>query len=196
MNNISLIASHVDFLVNLMKTVLQRRALRRYFAGVLGGEGLRIENEFIRFYLADYLKAQLVDLRMLFDRKGDVFQVRELIEDLKSSELKEVHCSLLGKWQCEDEYGVSLNNAINKVIAHREKHFPMIDEIKTLHLDGFIDASRDFVEMIIRCASLVDGSVKNVDLTYDADFFKSQREALEELVDQAIKVRKSYNIPR
>ena len=146
MNNIE-IENHIGVFHNLMIDILRRRELFKIFESHLIGKATRDEiynNSFVSFYIMDYVRAQLIDLRKFFETDKSSYKVSNIVKYLEDKSIKDEHESLYKIWK--EKY----SDQVNKVIAHIDKsHRDITKDINKGQFDEFVDKVNMFLDQVV-----------------------------------------------
>ena len=141
------IQKHLNVFHNLLVDILRRREIFRIFEKNLVGKAEEIavkNNWFVSFYVTDYTRNQLIDLRKFFETDGKSYKIRSLIGYLKDKNLKKVHRGLFKRWNKDFE------KQVNSLIAHLDQNTEnLAKEIAKKDLDSFIDEINTFFDSIV-----------------------------------------------
>ena len=143
------IQEHIFVFYNLLVVILKRRALFRAFERSLINKGLTEEevegNDFVSYYITDYNRGQLIDLRKFFETDDSSYKISELVSYIKVSPLSDEHRRLYKIWKTK------FADQVNKLIAHIDKDSSnLAKEVKKEVVDNFINAADAFLSQLIK----------------------------------------------
>jgi hypothetical protein len=160
----------------LMLDVLQRRSLFRAFENsIIGKDGSIENNMFVRFYAADYTRAQLTDLRKFFETDNRSYKISFIFDHLKDKIVQEKHKNIYeNSWKADKNWDMSLEELANKTVMHKEigSYSPYVYKN---HLDGFIDNLNDLLDELVTSLRKEGFEVSYLERSLDSDFLKSQQ---------------------
>ncbi len=132
----------------LMIVILRRRALFRIVEDRLKhkgtDEGVK-SNAFVSYYIMDYVRGQLIDLRKFFETDPSSYKISELVAYTGSFDLKNIHKTLFETWKKDFEAQV------NKNIAHIDKDSgDLAKQVEKQSIDEFVDKTNVFLNEIVK----------------------------------------------
>ena len=162
----------------LMLDILQRRALFRVFENsIIGKDGSIANNMFVRFYAADYTRAQLTDLRKFFETDKRAYKISFVFNHLADKTDQRKHGDIYeGKWKNDVKWNISLEDLANKAVMHKEINFSSPDLYKN-QLDDFIDELNNFLDQLVSSLTRENFEISFLSRSLDSDFLTNQQEA-------------------
>ncbi len=142
------VQEHIIAFLNLLVVILKRRALFRVFEKSLHGQdaGEVFENDFVSYYITDYTRGQLIDLRKVFETDPSSYKITDLINYVGSPELEALYDDLKKIWK------EKFKDQVDKLIAHLDrKTDSLIREVEKVEVDEFIDSVDKFMKSLINC---------------------------------------------
>ena len=160
----------------LMLDILQRRSLFRAFENsIIGKDGSIANNMFVRFYAADYTRAQLTDLRKFFETDNRSYKISFVFDHLKDKTVQQKHKDIYeNKWKADKNWDISLEELANKTVMHKEIGSSPSDIYKN-HLDDFIDNLNELLTELVSNLTKEGFKVSYLERSLDSDFLKNQQ---------------------
>lgn len=131
------VQEYVFAFYNLLVTILKRRALFRVFEKNLLGKDTEesvINNSFVSYYITDYTRGQLIDLRKFFETDRSSYRIIDLVKYIDLSDLKSRYNYLEEVWKQK------FKDQVDKQVAHIDRNTENLrKEVGKIEIDEFID---------------------------------------------------------
>ena len=147
LNEIKDIEGHINAFRNLMIDILRRRAVFRLFEKNLVGKASKdavLKNTFVSFYVIDYTRNQLIDLRKFFETDNLSYKLAFLLDYIGDINLKKEHTRLFQEWK------EKFQDSVNKIIAHLDKNTDDVArEVNKKDIDNLVDKINQLLDSIV-----------------------------------------------
>lgn len=150
-NGIESLRKHLDLFQELMLGILERRAIFCSLEKLMIGKPKNSveDNSFIKSYTSDYLRSQLADLRLFFERDSKAYRLSYVTDHCKKDCCKAQHKLIFDTYWKKGSGTLCLEDAANKAIFHREMDFNASSGVAREDLDICIDQLDSFLDQLV-----------------------------------------------